>query len=417
MNSYSLIELQRFIQRVLALNFEQAFWIKAEIGQASLSRGHFFLQLIQKAEDSENVIAESRANLWSTQLRRIQQQSDQRLPIEELLKTGNEVEILVEIQHHERYGLSLNIIDLNPEYNLGKLAKQRQETLDQLISAKLIDKNKQIYLPKVVQKIAVLSSSTAAGLADFKNQLLNNTYGYSFDLELYPVAVQGQHVRKEIKEALLKIQNELYKPEVIIILRGGGSKLDLAAFDDFELCKAVADCSIPVFAAVGHETDESVLDLVAHHSLKTPTAAADFLIEKCIVFESELNQIEKQLSLNAQQLLNIKQLGLKQLEEALRHSVKNNLASKLFNIDQLGLSILSKAMITIQDKKLQLNQLETQLKITDPAIALQKGFAISTNEKGNIIRSVSQVKEQETMIHHFKDGKIKSIITKITNND
>ena len=417
MNSYSLIELQRFIQRVLALNFEQAFWIKAEIGQASLSRGHFFLQLIQKAEDSDEVIAESRANLWSGQLRQIQHKSDKRFPINELLETGNEVEVLVEVQHHERYGLSLNIIDLNPEYSLGKLAQQRQQTLDQLIAEKLIDKNKQLHLPRVVQKIAVLSSSTAAGLADFKNQLLNNSYGYRFDVELYPVAVQGQHVRREITKALEQIQHELYKPELIIILRGGGSKLDLAAFDDFELCKAVANCSLPILAAVGHETDESVLDLVAYKSLKTPTAAADFLIEKCLIFESEINQIEKQLSLNVQQLLSLKLLGLKQLEESIKHAVQNNCRAKLYEVEQLGVAIIAKTMLNIQAKKLQLNQLETQLQIANPQTAIEKGFAISTNREGKIIRSVSQIKEKEELIHHFKDGKIHSLITKIIKND
>ena len=417
MNSYSLIELQRFIQRVLALNFEQAIWIKAEIGQASLSRGHFFLQLIQKAEASDEVIAESRANLWSGQLRQIQHKSDKRFPINELLETGNEVEVLVEVQHHERYGLSLNIIDLNPEYSLGKLAQQRQQTLDQLIAGKLIDKNKLLHLPRVVQKIAVLSSSTAAGLADFKNHLLNNSYGYRFEVELYPVAVQGQHVRREITKALEQIQQELYKPELIIILRGGGSKLDLAAFDDFELCKAVANCSLPVLAAVGHETDESVLDLVAHHSLKTPTAAADFLIEKCLIFESEINQIEKQLSLNAQQLLSLKLLGLKQLEESIKHAVQNNCRAKLYEIEQLGVAILAKTMLTIQAKKLQLNQLETQLQIANPQTAIEQGFAISTNREGKIIRSISQIKEKEEMTHHFKDGKIHSVITKIIKND
>ena len=127
---------------MLALNFEQAFWIKAEIGQASLSRGHFFLQLIQKAEDKDDIIAESRANLWSRQMRQIQDKTGKQLPLNQLLKTGNEVEILVEVQHHERYGLSLNILDLNPAFSLGQLAQQKQETLDRLIKDKLLDKNK-----------------------------------------------------------------------------------------------------------------------------------------------------------------------------------------------------------------------------------------------------------------------------------
>ena len=281
MNSYSLIELQRFIQRVLALNFEQAFWIKAEIGQASLSRGHFFLQLIQKAEDSDDIIAESRANLWSRQMRQIQDKTGKQLPLDQLLKTGNEVEILVEVQHHERYGLSLNILDLNPAFSLGQLAQQKQETLDRLIKDKMLDKNKNQRPPAIIQNIAVLSSPNAAGLADFKNQLINNSYGYRFNMELYPVAVQGQHASREIIQALKQIQGALYKPELIIILRGGGSKLDLAAFDALDLCMTVAQCNLPVLAAVGHETDESVLDLVAYDNVKTPTAAADFLIERC----------------------------------------------------------------------------------------------------------------------------------------
>jgi exodeoxyribonuclease VII large subunit len=417
LNSYSLIELQRFIQRVLALNFDQAFWIKAEIGQASLSRGHFFLQLIQKAEDSEEIIAESRANLWSRQLKQIRSKLGASLPIEKLLQSGNEVEVLVEVQHHERFGLSLNIIDLNHEFSLGLLAKQRQETLDRLINEELLAKNKQHKLPIVVQKIAVLSSATAAGLADFKNQIKHNPYGYAFDIKLYPVAVQGQHVRKEIINALEQIQTELYKPELIIILRGGGSKLDLAAFDDFELCKATANCSIPVLAAVGHETDESVLDLVACKSVKTPTAAADFLIEKCLQFESDLNTLDKQLDFQASQILNLKLLELNKLKEGIKYGFENTIQKKKFEIEQLHLDIISKAKLSIQEKKMQLQSILFELEALNPREAIKKGFSLTTNKKGKIIRSISELTLEEQLIHHFKDGKIHSKITKITNNE
>lgn len=414
MNSYSLIELQRFIQRVLALNFEQAFWIKAEIGQASLSRGHFFLQLIQKAEDSEDIIAESRANLWSRQMRQIQDKTGKQLPLDQLLKTGNEVEILVEVQHHERYGLSLNILDLNPAFSLGQLAQQKQETLDRLIKDKLLDKNKNQRPPAIIQNIAVLSSPNAAGLADFKNQLINNSYGYRFNMELYPVAVQGQHASSEIIQALKKIQGALYKPELIIILRGGGSKLDLAAFDALDLCLTVAQCNLPVLAAVGHETDESVLDLVAYDNVKTPTAAADFLIERCILFESQLNQIEKQLSMHTQQAVNLRKLEINQLRESIKHAAINTIQSKQFLIEQLGTNIISKSRLNLQAKKLQLLNLEKALQTTNPELALEKGFTLTTNDEGRIVRSIDQLKNGGKMVHYFRDGIVNSVITKIS---
>ena len=417
MKSYSLKELQQFIQQVLALNFEQAVWINVEIGQASQSRGHFYLQLIQKDEAGEDLIAEARANIWSSQARKIQEKLGTQLPLKDLLEAGNAIKMLVEVSYHARFGLSLNVLDISQEHSLGLLAKQRQETLNKLIAEKLLDKNKQLELPKIPQHIAVLSSSTAAGFADFKDQLQNNPYGYAFQMDFYQVAVQGKNVREDILHALKAIMSSLYRPDLIIILRGGGSKLDLMAFDDYLLCEAIAHTDCPVLVAVGHETDESVLDLVAHTSVKTPTAAADFLIERLAEFESELIQLETAIQLACINQLKNRSLELQHIDAQLKSLTLLNIQQKTAELDRISLHLKSHYKSIIDKRFFELERIEAELSLLNPVFLLEKGYSFASTAEGKIIKSVEETQERQNLIYHFKDGKLYSTITKIQKND
>lgn len=413
MNSYSLLELQQFVKRIIALNFDQAVWLKAEIGQASQSRGHFYLNLVQKDEDSDQIIAETRAQIWKSTAAEIQKELGPKLPLSDLIQTGNDIEIQVQANYHERYGFSLQILQVNAAFNLGQLAKQRTNTINQLVEEKLIDQNKQLPLPKVIQHIAVLSAEQAAGYADFKAQLKNNLHNYKFQMDFYPIAVQGKQVSGDVLERLQQIQNMLIRPDLIIILRGGGSKLDLMAFDAFDVCKAVAQCPIPVLSAIGHETDESVLDLVANQHTKTPTAAADFLVERALIFESECLAVMQEIQRKIDASIQVKTLEQNSLFEQIKYKAIQSIQARNQALITLKHQIESAFQNQMIQKRIALQKLHIQLQLQDPEQSLNKGYAFLTKENGQFIRSIQQTTSGDTIHIHLKDGQIQSTVTKI----
>ena len=413
MNSYSLLELQQFVKRIIALNFDQAVWLKAEIGQASQSRGHFYLNLVQKDEFSDQIIAETRAQIWKSTAAEIQKELGPQLPLADLIQTGNDIEIQVQANYHERFRFSLQILQVNAAFNLGQLAKQRTDTINQLVEEKLIDQNKQLPLPKVIQHIAVLSAEQAAGYADFKAQLKNNLHQYKFQLDFYPIAVQGKQVSGDVLERLQQIQNMLIRPDLIIILRGGGSKLDLMAFDAFDICKAVAQCPIPVLSAIGHETDESVLDLVANQHTKTPTAAADFLVERALIFESECLAVMQEIQRKIDAAIQVKTLTQNSLFEQIKYKAIQSIQTRNQALITLKHQIESAFQSKIIQRRIALQKLHIQLQLQDPEQSLNKGYAFLTKEDGQFIRSVQQTSTGDTIHIHLKDGQIHSTVTKI----
>ncbi len=413
MNSYSLLELQQFVKRIIALNFDQAVWLKAEIGQASQSRGHFYLNLVQKDEDSDQIIAETRAQIWKSTAAEIQKELGPKLPLSDLIQTGNDIEIQVQANYHERYGFSLQILQVNAAFNLGQLAKQRTNTINQLMEEKLIDQNKQLPLPKVIQHIAVLSAEQAAGYADFKAQLKNNLHNYKFQMDFYPIAVQGKQVSGDVLERLQQLQNMLIRPDLIIILRGGGSKLDLMAFDAFDVCKAVAQCPIPVLSAIGHETDESVLDLVANQRAKTPTAAADFLVERALIFESECLAVMQEIQRKIDASIQVKTLEQNSVFEQIKYKAIQSIQARNQALITLKHQLESAFQNQVIQKRIALQKLHIQLQLQDPEQSLNKGYAFLTKENGQFIRSIQQTTSGDTIHIHLKDGQIHSTVTKI----
>ena len=265
-NQLSLFELNEYVRQVIALNFAEAIWVSAELAQVNVSKGHYWIDIIEKSELTGEIIAQSSAVLWQREYRRIKAKMP--LQIEGILQQGRQVLLKVSVEFSERYGYKLIVQDIDPAFTLGKLELERQATINTLVKANLIQKNKQLPRPPVLQRIAVISSENAAGYHDFCAQIDNNPYGYAFDYQLFKAAMQGVQTEYEVLAQLARIQEKKDKFEAVIIIRGGGAKLDLAAFDSLEIAKAVANFPLPVFAGIGHEIDETVLDLVAHLSLK-----------------------------------------------------------------------------------------------------------------------------------------------------
>jgi exodeoxyribonuclease VII large subunit len=262
--SYTLLELNQYIRRVISLNFDQPVWIECEIGQASFSRGHWYFDLIQK--ENETIAAQCQAALWASVYFFLKKKSP--VAPEEILKQGMAVKIKVNVDYHERFGLKLIIEDIDSSFTIGMLEMQRQAILLEIKQRNLVRKNAEAYLPSVVQRVAVISSDKAAGWKDFIKHLTDNPYGYDIAADLYQAAMQGSQVETEILQCLDEIDSGRENYDAVAIIRGGGGRTDLAAFDNLAIALRIAEFQLPVFIGIGHEIDQCVLDIVAYKSDK-----------------------------------------------------------------------------------------------------------------------------------------------------
>lgn len=279
--SFSLFELVTSVRKCLEAGFGGYYWVRAETSDVRRSggQGHCYMELLEKSS-GEQVRARIRASIWAA----THVQIDQKLKAVGLasLASGMNVLALVQVAYHEQYGLSLNIIDIDPNYSLGEIARLRQETIARLRRENIFEDNRSLSLEQPVQRLAVISSATAAGYGDFMNQLRNNRYGLQFYVALFAAQMQGERTSESVVAALGRIHRYLERFDAVVIIRGGGAVSELRAFDSYELCAACAQFPLPVLCGIGHERDESVLDLVAHTSLKTPTAVAEYLVHRML---------------------------------------------------------------------------------------------------------------------------------------
>lgn len=406
MPTYSLFDLNEHVRRVIALNFSEPVWIIAEVAESNLSNGHLYLSLIQKTEPNteaaeRGILAQAQAAVWQRELRKIRLEHG---PIaESVLQMGSLVRLLVKVSFHERYGLKLHVLDIDPTYTLGAAALQRRQTIEWLQKEGLLHRNAQLPLPLVLQRVAVITSQEAAGFHDFKAHLQENSYGYHFQLTFFFTSVQGKNAEKEIVEALNEITHRHNQFDVAVIVRGGGAKLDLLTFDDRNICSTVGKMPIPVFSGIGHEIDEAVLDLTAHTSFKTPTAVAQFLIERSAQFETTINKFITQVGKDAyfqvqtaHSILNSKQL-------ALQFSAQNIIVSAGQYIGQLqekiGLSIQHQL---VKEKQLLVHS-ENIVTALSPATILQRGYSL-TLVNGQIIRNQTEVQKGDQLETRLASG-------------
>jgi exodeoxyribonuclease VII large subunit len=390
---------------VVALNFPEAIWLHCEIAQCSTNRGHLYLTLIQKDEHSNEIIAQSNAIVWERNLRQLYQKYGR--TVLEVLSEGTEAHLQVKVSFHERYGMSLSVEDVDASYTLGKLALQRRKTIELLTNEGLIHQQQTLILPKVIQKIAVLSSENAAGWIDFKTHLAQNIYQYAFDLTLFKVAVQGNFAAKEIKQQLQAIafDNDISKPyDAVILVRGGGAKTDLMAFDDADLCRTIATFPIPILVGIGHEIDETVLDFVAHASLKTPTAVADFLLEHNGQFESEILSFFNKIQFIFQQKQHYNTLLISDLEQKITFSASYIFKRHFQDIERLNEQVLSQAQRILLQEDRAIHFVSKLIESHNPERILQRGFTL-TLQNGKALTSVAEVNAELPIETHFKDGK------------
>ena len=408
MNTYTLHELTEFIRRVIALNLPQSLWVCSEIAQQNFSRGHCYLQLIEKTTSSDELLARGEAVIWSNTVKKLQRKLGKQF--RELLQPGLEVKLLVKVNFNERYGFKLVVEDVDPVYTLGKLESVRRQTMAALQAQQLIGKNHSLPLPLVLQRIALISSDTAAGYEDFNHQLATNPYGFDFHCELFPAAMQGAQVRPEVKRQLRRIQ-QLGHFDCVVITRGGGSRLDLLAFDDFELCKAVANCRLPVIVGIGHEVDETILDHVAHTALKTPTAVAEFLINQNLHFDATLIQAGQTLLQLSQQRITTELLWLEEARQGVHWQAKAKTGNQQQQLSYLTEEIRQNAYALVRLSGNALDHLEQICQLLDVDATLSRGYSLVTKGNSLLVNS-DQVAKGDRIKSHLHRGTIESEVVK-----
>ena len=287
----SLFELQRQVKGSLDDTFAMPVWVKAEISEMTVNRsGHCYLDLIETEAGTDTVIARCRATIWSYTFRMLKPYFE--TTTRQTFSEGLKVLLQAKVEYHEVFGFSLNIRDIDPVYTLGDMARQRQEIIRKLQDDGVFEMNKELELPIVPQRIAIISSPTAAGLQDFLDQLHSNPHQFVFYTKLFPAVMQGNEAPRSIMNALDLIYEYEEMFDAVVIIRGGGAQIDLACFDQYELAFNVAQFPLPVVTGIGHDKDDTVVDLVAHTRMKTPTAVAEFLISGALRFSQQLNELE-----------------------------------------------------------------------------------------------------------------------------
>ncbi len=407
MESFSLYKLNEYIRRVIALNFQDTIWINAEISQVKLSRGNLYLDLIEKEENSIEIKAQASAILWYKKSIFLRKKFGKLF--DSIIDTGNEIRIKVSVEFSERYGFSLYIEDLDPSFTLGKAEMLKQIIIDKLNLENLTFKNSQLNLPSALQKIAIISSSSAAGYIDFISHLQSNAYGYKYQTTLYQSALQGTSTEKEVLEAFKAIdeKNEIY--DCIVIIRGGGSKLDLAAFDNYEIAKAIANCKYPVITGIGHDIDSSIADIVSHTDLKTPTAVADFLIDYNAELESRILDIALKIKIAMKDILQSNAAKLELRKEQISGANKNLILVQNQKLIESKIRLESVSKNNLKSQNELLISIEKQTQLLSPANVLKRGFAI-LRQNGKSLKSIKDVNPTLDLVSELSDGQIISTI-------
>ena len=403
---YRLYELSAIIKSAVSSALPDACWIIAEIAECKCNqKGHCYLELVEK--EGERTIAQMKATIWAYDYRNIGGKFEKATG--ETLKRGMKILLLASVTFHEVYGLSLAVRDIDPAFTLGEMELKKKEVVDRLRKEGFIGRNKVLPLPLVPQRIAVVSSPTAAGYGDFMNQLDRNPFGYTFIRVLFPAAMQGRDAEHSIVSALDGIRKKEALFDAVVIIRGGGSAVDLSCFDSYAVARAIALFPLPVVTGIGHERDDTVADMVAHTRMKTPTAVAEFFVSGVRSFEEVVIADHERLRVCTEGFLRdekhnvdslIRGLGIVPLRLAADHRNKIAILHREF-------AGLLREFLSKEDRKLR--TLDQAVRHLDPENVLRRGYSI-TRHKGAVIRNASSLKKWAVIETTLYKGSVASIV-------
>ena len=406
----TLFELNHIVRSVLESSLDEEYWVEGEFADASVGfGGHFYGEMVQKDEQGKNIVARARITCWARNYNIIRLRFQKETG--ETLRRGLHVKLLVKVTFHEQYGYALNILDVDSSFTLGDMAKRRKKILAKLEEDGIINDNKELPLPSLLKHIAIVSSAGAAGYGDFCNQLEHNDYGLFFHLQLFPAVMQGTNVEESVMTALAAIADEADRWDCVVIIRGGGATGDLSDFDSYPLAAAVAQMPIPVIVGIGHERDETVLDFVAHTRVKTPTAAAAFLIDNGAQQLARLDDIQHRMMQGVTLLCERQQRRIEQLTVRLTSAPRQRLLTEQHHLELLKNRYMQVTRFMLQNAKLKLGNLEARYATLNPALQLKRGYSITYTADGKLLRSTKDLRLGDQIVTRLADGTVTSEVS------
>jgi len=429
----SLFELNSLVADVIDASLSRSYWVEAELSEARENRGHCYMELIEKNEGSNVPIARASAKCWSNVWMLIKP-AFIRMTGQEV-RAGMKVMLQVHAQFHPQYGFSWIVDDINPEYTMGDMMRKRQDIIRQLKAEGVFELQKELHFPIFAQRIAVISSETAAGYGDFCNQLETNEYELYFHVELFPAVMQGDHVEQSIINALNQINSREDEFDCVVIIRGGGATADLSGFDTLSLAENVANFPLPIVTGIGHERDESVLDMVSFQRVKTPTAAAAYLIDHLASTLMRVENAQTQIVDSVRRALEVEKMRIQHIgihipvlfsvvrtkQEARLDGLSQRLLMKLketmkqtnFHLSTLQSRILPTLQNRLSIEQHRLEILEQRARLLDPSLPLKRGYSI-TLCNGKTVRNAKDLKIGDTIITRLEKGEVESRVERLS---
>lgn len=431
---FTLSELTGAVRDTLEATFPEAYWVRAETSdvRVNAASGHCYLEFVEKNPKTNQLVAKARGSIWAKVFRMLKPYFE--METGQTFTSGLKVLVKVTIEFHELYGFSLNVVDIDPTYTIGDMARKRQEIIRQLQAEGIFTLNKELLFPDFPTRIAIITSPTAAGYEDFLNQLLHNQAGYPFYPKLFPALMQGEKTEESVISALERIDACREYFDVVVIIRGGGATSDLNSFDSYLLAAHCAQFPLPIITGIGHERDDTIVDLVAHTRLKTPTAVAAFLIHCLDLQAATLSDLEERFTQEVRSWLKEESYTLQQIGTRFPMLVKNRLEKNLsglqvlaaqlpgiiqrsVNREESGMEQLKQRIRVATDsrftRELRFLELKEQfIRMASPEYILQRGYSL-TLQQGKIIKTVKDVQANEPLTTRFMDGEVVSDVQQI----
>ena len=425
----TLYELNNLVRRAVGTVLPDEYWVEAELSEARELNGHCYMELIQKAPEGNTPVARASAKCWRQTWGVVRPHFER--VTGQVLHAGMKVLLKVYAQFHEAYGFSWIVTDMDPTYTLGDMARKRQEIIAQLKAEGVFELNKELTLPLFAQRIAVISSATAAGYGDFCRQLADNPHGYAFRAQLFPARMQGEGVEQSVIQALNRIYDCYDDYDCVVIIRGGGATSDLSGFDSLALAENVANFPLPVITGIGHDRDESVVDLVAYLRMKTPTAAAAFLIDHLREVDMRIAQAQNKIERAVATAVKTERIRLENLSiriaalfsvvntrhtsriEMLQRRMANAIGNRLEREKRSIELCVKRLPLLLQQKQTQerhrLEMLQQRTTALDPQLLLRRGYSI-TLLNGKAVHNAQQLKRGDKIETVLHQGTVKSTI-------
>ena len=406
--TFTLLELNHMVRETIERQMDGKYWVEAELSDLH-DRNHCYMELVENDPFSPTPLAKARAVCWANRWTALRSKFERQT--QQQLRPGIKVRMMVTPTFHEAYGFAYQVSDIDPDYTLGDIVRKRMEIIRQLKEAGIFDLQRELALPRFAQRIAVVSSAQAAGYGDFCHQIDDNSYGLSFSHELFAAIMQGEQVEQSVIAALDRINARIDEFDVVVIIRGGGATTDMSGFDTLALAENVANFPLPIITGIGHDRDECILDMVSYMRVKTPTAAATFLIDHLSEVYTALVSARERISRIAERHLAYEKMRLKQLADRIPTLFALTRERQTKRIDALAHRLDSAATQRLERERHRLQLVAQRAQAQDPIHILRRGYSI-TLHNGHALRSGDELADGDIIETRLEQGTLKSEIRK-----